>query len=218
MDVAIVGGGAALAQPLIRHLLDRGDTVVAVCRKTRPVVVGDCRLDVVVSVEELAGLERDFDALVTMTGSVENCTLRHLGPDAWGRVIESTLTSVYRALRACLCRMREPGNVVVVGSVVGSTGGKGCANYAAAKAGLVGLVRAAANEWARYDVVVNLLELGYVDAGMGARLDPKVREEVLKTIPLRRFATEDEVVQAIDYLMKVRYMTGNILTLAGGLR
>ncbi len=109
---------------------------------------------------------------------------------------------------------------MVVGSVVGSTGGFGCCNYAAAKAGLVGLVRAAANEQAAKGTGtrVNLLELGYVDAGMGERLPEEVKNKSIRAIPLGRFARMDEVLDALDFLIRAPYMTGGVLTLAGGLR
>ena len=97
-------------------------------------------------------------------------------------------------------------------------GGYGCTNYAAAKAGLVGLVRGAANEWAKHQIMVNLLELGYVDSGMGAELNPRVRDAAVKSIPLGRFATEEDFVHAVEYLATTRYATGTVLTLAGGLR
>lgn len=209
MHVCIVGGGAALTAPVAEHFERRGDKVSKVYSKRGP-----CGLP-----KSVAEIDEPIDVLVTMPGAVCNALLTDptvAEADFWEPVIDANLTAVFRALRYGLPKMPDGGNVVVVGSVVGSTGGYGCANYAAAKAGLVGLVRAAANEVATRGVCVNLLELGYVECGMGARLESKVREKILPTIPLKRFARPEEVVDAIDFLAKIRYATGNIFVLAGG--
>ncbi len=218
----IVGGGAALAQPLMRQVLSTGDIVTAVCRNTLPADDvprdrgnGDWIMRIVPRADIVAG---PIDVLVTLTGTVDNARLVDMNDGAWDGVLQDGLTATFQALRDLLPRMRSPGNVVVVGSVVGSTGGFGCANYAAAKAGLVGLFRAAANEWASRQVVVNMLELGHTELGMGARLDDKVKERVLPMIPLGRFGVAEDFVQAVDFLSRVRWMTGNVLTLAGGMR
>lgn len=225
MRLCIVGGGAALAKPLIEHFtgdcgsgsdcyLDRAyperSDVTAVCRTTPPEVPGT---NVVFGLE---GVEGHIDVLITLPGSVRNGRIEELSLDDWRSVVDATLNSVFEAFHRLLPRMTDGGNVVVVGSVVGSTGGYGCANYAAAKAGLVSLVRAAANEYLRLHI--NLLELGYVDIGMGARLPEKVKEKVRASIPLGRFATEEDVVLAVDFLARTKYMTGEKLTLGGGLR
>lgn len=158
------------------------------------------------------------DALVTFPASIRNSRLSAMAYEDWDIVIENTLNSVAKSMIAFLPYISSGGAVVVVGSIVGSTGGYGCANYAAAKAGLVGLVRSAALEVADRQIRVNLLELGYVDAGLGARLDEKQRARALKQIPLGRFARVEEVMHAIDFLLEQTYMTGNVLTVAGGLR
>lgn len=227
MHVVIVGGGAALAQPVIEHFTgDSGygadcylnrthpelSDITAVCRTALPIVPG------VNVIFELSEVTRPIDVLITMTGAVDNARLDAMTDEQWDKAIAANLTAPFQALRKLLPLVVDNGNVVVVGSIVGSTGGRGCANYAAAKAGLVGLVRAAANEHAARGVCVNLLELGYIDAGMGARLPPKVREAVLPTIPLYRFGAPEDVVLAVDFLARTRYATGTVLTLAGGLR
>ena len=211
----IAGGGAALAQPLIRRFLCHGYEVTAVCRSTDP-RVGACHV-----VKSVCDVDKDINILVTLTGSTDDtklCNMFSKTENSWDRVIEDTLNVPARAMSDAFLRMLNGGNVVVVGSVVGSMGGYGCTNYAAAKAGLVGLVRGAANEWAKHQIMVNLLELGYVDSGMGAELNPRVRDAAVKSIPLGRFATEEDFVHAVEYLATTRYATGTVLTLAGGLR
>lgn len=213
----IVGGGAALAQPLIAKWLMEGHKVTAVCRNLKPDQPECSRLgERFRVVDNLLSVEEGVNLLVTMPGATADGKLGELSVGLWASTVNSCLTVVAGALNGL--KLADGANVVVVGSIVGSTGGYGCSAYAAAKAGLVGLVRAAANEWASRDICVNLLELGYVNAGMGARLDPKVRERVLAGIPLKRFAEPHEVVEAVEFLGRTRYMTGGILNLAGGLR
>lgn len=209
--VVIVGGGAALAQPLMARLLDHGNRVSAIYRHTRPT-----RPEVHVAPEPSEVLSLPIDSLVTLCGSVNNGKIDVMSDSNWKSVIENNLTAVFDAFWYLLRKMVDGGSVVVVGSIVGSTGGHGCANYAAAKAGLVGLVRAAANE--NPHLRINLLELGYVNAGMGARLSQEVKDRAIKAIPMRRFAEPEEAVDAIEFLMRQTYMTGGVLTFAGGLR
>ncbi len=228
MHVAIVGGGAALAQPIIEHYLGKDWDVTAICFGTvpRPFSMADGRdrllvyQDVDMASEKAVKLLNLYpvDVLITLTGRVLNGRIEDMALTDWNWIIECNLTTVFNALRFGLPQMKMNSNIVVVGSIMGSLGGKGCANYAAAKAGLVGLVRAAANENANRNIRINLLELGYIDAGMGAKLSPELKEKIRETIPLKRFGTTEDVVEAVDYLGRTKYMSGNVLTLAGGLR
>ena len=215
MHVVIVGGGAALAQPLIDHWgRDKECQLTVGCRSKTP--VRPCAGLVIK--RRVTEVHEPWDVLVTLTGEVDNALLVGTTSGQWGSVLDANLTQPFEALRALLPNSNNPSNVVVVGSIVGSIGGRGCANYAASKAGLTGLVRAAANEWAHRSVCINLLELGYTGVGMGARLHRDSKERALMTIPLQRFGTAEDFVLAVEFLSKTRYMTGNVLTLAGGLR
>ena len=213
--IVIVGGGAALAQPLIDHWGKGSEwQVTVVCRSKTP--VHPCAGMVIK--RRVTEIHEPWDVLVTLTGDVDNAPLSLMTDYQWRMAIEANLTHPFEALRYLLPHAREQANVVVVGSIVGSIGSRGCANYAAAKAGLIGLVRAAANEYAYKSLCTNLLELGYMDVGMGSRLQPEVRDKALSTIPLKRFGTVEDFVLAVEFLSKTRYMSGGVLTLAGGLR
>jgi len=228
MHVCIVGAGSDIAASLIGFHLARNHKVTAVCHKNPPKVeykwFGDPTMYTVLYADMVDGRESNIigsiptiDLLVTMTGKVDNAKITEMQSGQWWSVIDANVTTVFNALKYGLPNVKDGGSVVVVGSVVGRTGGYGCANYATVKAALRGLVKAAANESAGKGVRVNLLELGYVNAGMGKQLPPKVALKVLDTIPMKRFAEAAEVVEAIDALSKLTYMTGGVLTLAGGL-
>ena len=215
--VCIVGAAAALAREVMQHYLDLGWEVTGVWHRHR-CELEHPRLRLIPYLDRKVLRGEIHDLLLTFTGRTQDARLELMTDLDWEEVVGGTLTPVFGALRAVIPLLKDGSNIVVVGSIVGSVGGFGCANYAAAKAGLVGLVRAAANELASRNIRANLLELGYVNAGMGSRLKDEVKEAILRTIPLRRFAEVNEVVEAIDYLGSVKYMTGNVLTLAGGLR
>lgn len=202
--VVVYGAGAALAQPIIEYYEATDWEITRLYRINKPYI------------------SRGIDLLVCCQGKNIDARLTKMTDEEWDAVLADNLTSTFRVIRDLAPRMCSKemggGSIVVLGSVVGSTGGYGCANYAASKAGLVGLVRSAALELASAGIVVNLLELGYLDAGMGKRLKSTVRERVVQQIPLGHFGDPQEVVRAVDFLAKTRYMTGNVLTLAGGLR
>lgn len=198
--ICVVGAGSAIAK------------AYAVQKST-----AGCQISSVFSDESVEQVVSPIDSIVTFSGRVHNSKLCQMSLDQWNDSLNANLTSVFKALKHGLPKMNDGGSVVVVGSIVGSVGGFGCCNYAAAKAGLVGLVKAASNEMLSRSIRVNLLELGYVEAGMGARLDEKAKDRILDTIPMGRFANVKEVLVAIDFLSSQTYMTGNTLTFAGGL-
>lgn len=221
MNICVIGAGAALGKELINHYTRKSYHVTAYGRSA--IVLPHNELLTLIPGVDFAtidhspfSIENSFDVLVTGMGSVSNGLLKTMNLSQWNEVLSNCLTSTFNSLRFGLPRVKEAGNVVVVGSIVGSNGSVGCSNYAAAKAGLVGLVRAAANEFPRLHV--NLLELGYTDVGMGARLPEKVKERVLRTIPLGRFGTAEDFVHAVEFLSTTKYATGTVLNLAGGLR
>lgn len=215
MRICVWGGGGDIAQEVIKHWLSKDELVTAVCRTNTPCFTHP---KLTVCTTETFDFNRSYDLLITLPGETRNVKIANMLLNDWQAAIDANLTSVFLALRTVLPIMKCDNNVVVVGSVVGSIGGIGCANYAAAKAGLVGLVRAAANECASSNIRVNLLELGYINLGMGKRLPDKVKDVALSTIPLGRFGHVDDVIHAIEFLATTRYMSGGILTLAGGLR
>lgn len=201
MKICIVGGTSAVGRAISARYREVGDEVWTPARHT------DCPTG-----------SGPFDAVITSVGAVRDAKLANLTEQHWQESLDANLSAVFRAMKVYLPLVSEGGSFVVIGSIIGSLGGYGCSGYAAGKAGLVGLVRAAANENARRGVRVNLLELGYTDVGMGSRLSADVRAAAERAIPLKRFARIDEVIKAVEFLASSPYMTGNVLTLAGGLR
>jgi 3-oxoacyl-[acyl-carrier protein] reductase len=161
-----------------------------------------------------------LDILVSNAGMIADAPLMRLKPEQWEQVIETDLTSVFLCCRAALpaMRSRKYGRIITIGSLAGLAGNIGQTNYAAAKAGLVGLTRALAREVATDGITANVVAPGYISTDMIDGISPTLREWALKTIAMHRFGTPEEVAAAVSFLASPRasYITGHVLTLDGG--
>ena len=139
----------------------------------------------------------------------------------WDAVLETNLGSVFRLSRAVLRGMlkRRRGRIVNITSIVGVTGNAGQANYAAAKAGLIGMSKALAQEVAARGITVNCVAPGFVDTAMTQALDEKQRENLTGRIPCGRLGTGMDVAAAVTYLAsdEAAWVTGQTLHVNGGM-
>jgi len=169
-------------------------------------------------VEEALGR---VEVLVANAGITRDMLLLRMGEEAWGEVIDTDLTGVYRTVRRALGPMvrAHRGRIVIVSSVVGFLGSAGQVNYAAAKAGLVGLARSLAREVGSRGITVNVVAPGMVDTDMIATLGDQRREQLRSMVPLGRAATADEVAGTVLFLSSddAAYVTGAVLPVDGGL-
>jgi 3-oxoacyl-[acyl-carrier protein] reductase len=169
-----------------------------------------------------AALERwgRLDVLVNNAGITADAPLMRLKPEQWQQVIETDLTSVFLCCRAVLPAMRAQryGRIISIGSLAGLAGNVGQANYAAAKAGLIGFSRALAREVAGDRITVNVVAPGYIETDLVESVAPALRSWALETIALGRFGTPEEVSAAVAFLASPRasYITGHVLTIDGG--
>lgn len=160
-----------------------------------------------------------IDILVNNAGINRDKTLKKLEVDDWDEVIQVDLNSAFYTVRAALPHMieRGSGKIINMSSFVGEAGNIGQANYAAAKAGLLGFTKTAAQELARYGITVNALCPGFIETDMVANIPEEAREKLLKTVPLGRFGKPEEIARAVRYLIvDGDYITGQALDINGG--
>jgi acetoacetyl-CoA reductase len=161
-----------------------------------------------------------IDVLVNNAGINIDRSLKSMSVEDWRKVLETDLSSYFYTLKAALpfFMQQRSGTIVNMSSLAGEIGNFGQANYSAAKAGILGLTKAAALELARFNVTVNALCPGPVGGSeMWDTVPPEAKEAIFKRIPLGRAATLEEVARAVRYLIvDGEYMTGSTLDLNGG--
>lgn len=174
--------------------------------------------------EKLKSLPEDLggiDILVNNAGITADNLLARMSLDDWDRVLRTNLTGAFALSKEVLRGMMKKrwGRIVNVGSVVGLMGNAGQANYAAAKAGLVGLTKSLARELGSRNITVNVVAPGYIVTAMTDKLGDQAREELVGQIALKRLGTVDDVAAAVLYLASEEggYVTGQALNVSGGL-
>lgn len=163
--------------------------------------------------------ENDDLALIYCVGVNYNCMMHKSDSDKWKEVINANLIGVQHILRHILPIMRKRGfgRVILLSSVVPQMGVLGTSAYAASKAALWGLSKAVAKENARYGVTINTINLGYFDIGMIQDVPKEMLEQIVQSIPMGNLGNPDNILQTVEYLLTVDYMTGSQIDLNGGL-
>src|ERR1700730_13173133 len=162
-----------------------------------------------------------LDILVANAGVTRDNLFVQLRDEDWDQVIAINLTATFRLARAAVRGMmrRRFGRVIAITSVVGTTGNPGQANYVAAKAGITGMVKAMAQEYAKRGVTANCVAPGFIVTPMTDKLNEKQRETIVAKIPASRPGTVEEVAAAVAFLAsnEAAYVTGQTLHVNGGM-
>jgi len=234
--VFVTGGSRGIGLACARRFQAEGDRVAITYKSALPdKLEGDadaerlyavsCDVTDARSVESaFSAVESDLGAvevLICSAGVTDDGLLLRMSEERWGSVIETDLTSIYRTTKRALGPMvkARSGRIVLISSVVGFTGNPGQANYAAAKAGLLGFARSVAREVASRSITVNVVAPGLVATDMLAQVAESQASALAERVPLGRIAHPDEVAAAVGFLcsQEASYVTGAVLAVDGGL-
>jgi 3-oxoacyl-[acyl-carrier protein] reductase len=227
-SVLITGGNRGIGLAIARAFRDAGDSVTVTSRDgTAPDGLTAVRCDVTdpesvesafATVEEAQG---PVEVLVANAGITRDTLLLRMTEEDFGAVVDTNLAGSFRvAKRAARSMLRaRSGRLIFVSSVVGLLGSAGQANYAASKAGLVGLARSLARELGSRTITANVVAPGFVDTEMTAALPDERKAALLAAIPLGRYAAPDEVAGVVVWLASdaAAYVTGAVIPVDGGL-
>jgi 3-oxoacyl-[acyl-carrier protein] reductase len=162
-----------------------------------------------------------LDILVANAGITRDNLLVQLRDEDWEQVLAVNLTATFRLARAAVRGMmrRRSGRIIAITSVVGVTGNPGQANYTAAKAGLIGMIKSIAQEYAKRGVTANCIAPGFVATAMTEKLKDKQREAILAKVPTGKLGTGADVAAAAVYLAseEAAYVTGQTIHVNGGM-
>jgi 3-oxoacyl-[acyl-carrier protein] reductase len=170
------------------------------------------------SAEEAMG---QLDILVANAGVTKDNLFVQLRDEDWDQVVAINLTATFRLARAAVRGMmrRRFGRVIGITSVVGVTGNPGQGNYTAAKAGMIGMMKSLAQEYARRNVTANCVAPGFIATPMTDKLNDKQKEAILSRVPVGRLGKPDDIAAAVVYLAsdQAAYVTGQTLHVNGGM-
>ncbi|MCV2884276.1 3-oxoacyl-ACP reductase FabG [Aestuariibacter sp. AA17] len=163
----------------------------------------------------------DIDILVNNAGITRDNLLMRMKDDEWSDIINTNLTPIFKLSKAVMRAMmkKRAGRIVSVGSVVGSTGNPGQANYAAAKAGVIGFSKSLAREVASRGITVNVVAPGFIDTDMTKSLTDEQKEAIFKDIPANRLGQPEEIAATVAFLVSdsAAYITGETIHVNGGM-
>ncbi len=162
-----------------------------------------------------------IDILINNAGITRDNLALRLSESDWDKVIAVNLKGAFLCSKFCAKYMikQRQGKIINISSIIGIIGNAGQANYSASKAGLIGLTKSFARELGSRNICVNAVAPGYIRTKMTDGLPDKVKEEMLKRIPLRKFGTPDDVAKAVLFLAsgEADYITGQVLVVDGGM-
>jgi 3-oxoacyl-[acyl-carrier protein] reductase len=226
--VLVTGGNRGIGLAIARAFAAEGDRVAITHRGSgTPDGLFGVQCDVTdtdqvdAAFSEIEAELGPVQVLVANAGMADDTLLMRMSEESFERVVDANLTGAYRvAKRATSGMLRaRSGRMIFVSSVVAFVGAPGQANYAASKAGLVGLARAIARELGSRSITANVIAPGFIDTDMTAAMTDARRAEVLAGVPLQRYGTVDEIAGAAVYLASeaAAYVTGAVLAVDGGI-
>ena len=225
--VLVTGGNKGIGEAVVKLLSEVGAKVAYTYRSGEG-QYGD--LAIQADVTDAASMEAATEqvekdlgpiyGLVANAGITQDSLFVKSNIEQWNAVIETNLTGVYNTVRPVMPKMNAQGagSIVLISSIVGERGNMGQANYAAAKAGVIGFAKTLAREGARYQVRSNVVAPGFIETNMLVGIPDKVKDKITAEIPLARFGQPQEIAWGVTYLISPQssYVTGTVLSINGG--
>jgi len=232
----ITGASRGIGRTIAEKLAECGATVVGTATtetgaEAISAYLGDHGKGFQLDVSDSASIERllekmraefgEADILVNNAGITRDNLLMRMKDEEWQAILDTNLTSVFRMSKAVIRAMMKKryGRIITIGSVVGSMGNAGQANYAAAKAGLVGFSKSLAREVASRGITVNVVAPGFIATDMTEALTDEHRADILSRIPANRLGDPKEVASAVAFFAsdEAAYITGETIHVNGGM-
>lgn len=224
--VLVTGANRGIGRAIAERFVAAGDRVATITRSGQ---APDGVLGVAGDVRDSASVDAAFTAVEAALGPVEvlvanagitrDGLLMRMSDEDFGDVLDTNLTGAFRCVRRAsrgMIRLRR-GRIVLISSVVGLYGTPGQANYAAAKAGLVGLARSVTRELGGRGITANVVAPGFIETDMTAALGAERQQAYLQAIPAGRFGGVEDVAAAVEFLADAGYITGAVIPVDGGL-
>ena len=234
-SVLVTGGNRGIGLAIARAFAEAGDKVAVTYRSGEPPVVpvkGEgsflaVRCDITVpedverAFQEVAAAHGPVEVLVANAGVTRDALLLRMSEEDFDTVVDTNLKGSFRVAKQAakgMLRLRR-GRIVFISSVVGLTGSAGQVNYAASKAGLVGMARSLARELGSRSITANVVAPGFVDTEMTAVLSEERRREIVAQVPLARYASTEEIAGVVKFLAspEAAYINGAVIPVDGGL-
>jgi 3-oxoacyl-[acyl-carrier protein] reductase len=235
----VTGASRGIGEAIARRLASEGAHVVAAARSLEALerlvaAIGEAggaatalRMDLADASSIEAGAKQalaargSVDVLVNNAGVTEDNLILRMSRESWDRVLATNLSGAFLLTQTLLRAMvkKRYGRIVNVTSVVGLMGNPGQANYAASKAGLIGLTKTIARELASRNITCNAVAPGFIETEMTQKMTPEAREALSGQIPAGRLGAADDVAEAVAFLAseQASYVTGHVLNVSGGL-
>jgi NAD(P)-dependent dehydrogenase (short-subunit alcohol dehydrogenase family) len=225
--VLVTGGNRGIGLAIAQRFAKQGDRVAVTHRGSDvPEGLFGVRCDITdpAQVEEaFKAIEAELgpvEVLVANAGITDDTLMLRMSEDQFGRVVDTNLAGAWRCAKRASSKMLRArwGRLIFISSVVGLSGNAGQVNYAASKAGLVGLARSIARELGSRNITANVVSPGWIETDMTAALTEAHREQAMKSVPLGRFASTDEVSGVVSWLASddAGYITGAVIPVDGG--
>jgi 3-oxoacyl-[acyl-carrier protein] reductase len=227
-SVLVTGGNRGIGRAIAEAFLASGDDVAITYRSGEPpggFLAVRCDIndpgDVEAAFTEVEEKQGPVEVLVANAGITRDTLLLRMSEDDWSAVVDTNLTGTFRVTKRAakgMLRLRR-GRIILISSVVGLLGSAGQVNYAASKAGLVGVARSLARELGSRAITTNVVAPGFVETDMTEELPEEKKAEYRAQIPLQRYASVDEVASAVHWLASdgAAYITGAVIPVDGGL-